>query len=238
MGVDVYAGELWIAGGGGRRATVPVGPDRPVADIWAGFQGALVGLGLDLDIWEKPQEVADVTPFSQNDHDRTLVPEQAQRFHRVLAATSAVLEEFRARFFGRSGVQLWWGGLDLSLLLFSGRRVPAPTDRGYIRQYDLDAEHLHGGFWAGDDATPMPAFSAYVTPRPAGCEAAPIEPGYASWVEEMGMWSMPYDEVRICADPRQAILDFLDSAYRAAVGQGGWSTEAHEYIRPPASPRG
>ena len=47
--------------------------------------------------------------------------EQAQRFHRVLSSVNAVFEEFRSPFFGRSGVQFWWGGFDLAVLLFNGR---------------------------------------------------------------------------------------------------------------------
>ena len=238
MGVDVFTSTLWMRCSDGRGAEVPLGPDRCVADIWGGFRAALTRLGIDLDLWEKPQEVADVTPFSRNTHDCTLVPEQAQRFHRILCSTSAVFEEFRAPFFGRSGVQFWWGGFDLAVLLFSGRKVPAPTDRGYIAQYDLDAEHLNAGLWAGDDTAPQPGFYAYVAPRPAGCETASIEPGYAGWVEEMGEWLMPYEAVRTCADPRRAILDFLGAAYRVATTLGGWDAEAHEYARPPAPRHG
>ena len=151
-------------------------PDRSVADIWSGFRDALAGLGLDLDIWEKPQEVADTTPFSENTHDCTFVAEDAQRFYRVLASTNSVFEEFRSRFFGRSGVQFWWGGFDFAVLLFTGNHEAAPDDRGYIMRYDLDAEHMNAGFWPGDDNAPYPAFYAYLVPRPDGCETAPIGP--------------------------------------------------------------
>jgi hypothetical protein len=54
----------------------------------------------------------------------------------------------------------------------------------------------------------------------------------------MGEWLMPYEEVRCCPDPRQAILDFLRCVYGVATSMGGWEAAAHEYIRPPASQRG
>jgi Family of unknown function (DUF5996) len=238
IGIDVFTSTLWIRVSNGRGADVPLGPTRCVADIWGGFQAALAGLDLELDIWEKPQEVADVTPFSQDTHDCTLVPEHAQRFHPILSSTNAVFEEFRAQFFGRSGVQFWWGSFDLAVLLFSGRKISAPSDRGYIMHYDLDAEHFNAGFWAGDDNASQPGFYAYVFPRPVGCEMARIEPHCAGWVEEMGEWLIPYEAVRTCADPRQAILDFLGAAYRVATTLGGWDAVAHEYVRPPASRRG
>jgi hypothetical protein len=238
MGIDVFRGELWIAGPCGRRSAVALGPDRTVSAIWSDFQSALSGLGLELDLWEKPQELADATPFSENDHDRTFVPEQARRFHRVLSAINPVFEEFRSQFFGRSGVQFWWGSFDLTVLLFNGRATPAPAGSGYIMRYDLDAEHLNAGFWAGDDSAPEPGLYAYVVPRPPGCEAAPMAPDYAGWIEAMGEWMMPYEEVRTCGDPRQAILDFLGSAYAAARSLGGWGAGSHRYDLPPASPRG
>jgi len=124
-----------------------------------------------------------------------------------------------------------------ALLDFIIEYAPAPVDRGYIMRYDLDAEHLNAGFWAGDDNAPQPAFYAYLVPRPAGCETAAIEPHYAGWVEAMGEWLMPYEEVRACPDPRQAILDFLGCVYRVATSMGGWDAAAHQYAQPPAPRR-
>ena len=237
MGIDVFKSGLWLATSDGRTSAVPLGPDRCVADIWSDFRDALEGLGIELDLWEKPQELADVTAFSQNTKDRSFVAEQAQRFHRVLSSINSVFDEFRSPFFGRSGVQFWWGGLDYTVLLFNGRHAQAPEDRGHIMRYDLDAEHLNGGFWAGDDRAPTPGFYGYLVPRPAGCETAPIAPHYAGWVEEMGEWLMPYEELRSCSDPRQALLDFLGCVYDVATSLGGWEAAAYEYVRPPASPR-
>jgi len=235
MGVDVFDGTLWIRASDGREATVPLAPRRCVADIWTDFGSSLAGLDIVVDIWEKPQELADATPFSENRRDCTIVLEDAQRFHRVLASINGVFEEFRSQFFGRSSVQFWWGAFDFAVLLFNGKHAPAPDDRGYIMRYDLDAEHMNAGFWAGDDNAPDPGFYAYLVPRPDGCETAPIEPEHAGWVEAMGEWMMSYDTVRRCDDPRQAILDFLTSVYRVAVTQGGWDAEQLAYTIPPAA---
>ncbi len=238
MGIDVVRGTLWLAVSDGRSAAVTLARDRCVADIWADFRRALAGLGVELDLWEKPQEVTDTTPFSQNTHDCTFVREDAQRFHRALSSINSVFEEFRSTFFGRSGVQFWWGSFDLAVLLFNGRPSPAPEDRGYIMQFDLDAEHLNAGFWTGDDSAPDAGIYAYLVPRPPGCETASFAPPYAGWVEAMGEWLMPYEAVRTSADPRQAILDFLDATYRVATTLGGWDAAAHEYLRPPPPRRG
>lgn len=236
MGIDLFDGALWIARSDGGRAAIELGPERSVAAIWADYLGALATLGVELDLWEKPQEVADPTPFSEDLEEGAFVPEHAQRFHRVLSSLNAVFEEFRSPFFGRSGVQFWWGSFDFAVLLFNGRPSPAPTDRGYIMRYDLDAEHLNAGFWPGDESAPASLY-AYLVPRPPGCETAPISPHFADWVEAMGEWMMPYEDLRACGDPRQAVLDFLGSAYAAAGSLGGWDAAAHRYELPPASPR-
>jgi hypothetical protein len=237
MGIDVYDSTMWVRVSDGRSAAVGIGGGRCVAEIWNDVCVALSGLGIPLDVWEKPQEIADVTLFSQNTHDCTLDPAHAQRFYRVLAALGGVFDEFRSTFFGRTGVQFWWGAFDLAVLLFNGKKAVAPDDLGYIMRYDLDAEHMNAGFWPGDDNAPHPGFYAYLVPRPDGCEVAPIEPAHAGWVESMGEWMMPYDKVRETDDPRKAILDFLRSVYQVAITNGGWDAEEFRYTRPPVSTR-
>ena len=146
-------------------------------------------------------------------------------------------EVFRSSFFGRTGVQFWWGGFDFAVLLFTGRQLAAPDDRGYIMRYDLDAEQLNAGFWPGDDTVPEARFWAYIVPRPDGCEGAPIQPAPAAWIEEISEWLLPYEHVRVSDDPQRAILDFLNSVYQVAVTNGGWDAEAQRYLRPQPAPR-
>lgn len=231
-GIDVFDSRMWVHASDGRKRSVDVAGGRCVADVWADFHAALTELGAAVDVWEKPQEIADTTTFSENRHDCTLVPEHAQTFLTILATTQGVFEEFRASFFGRSGIQFWWGAFDLTVLLFSGRHAEAPQDAGYIMRYDLDAEHMNAGFWAGDDSAPAPGFYAYLVPRPPGCDTAPIRPEHAGWVESMGEWLMPYDAMRACPDPRQALLDFLNSVYAVTLTNGGWDAPDHRYTTP------
>jgi len=155
--------------------------------------------------------------------------------HTVFSSVYGVFEEFRTRFFGRSGVQVWWGTFDQAVLLFTGKKLDAPDDKGYIMRYDLDAEHMNVGFWPGDDDSPEPVFFGYLVPAPPACETAPIEPHHANWIEAMGEWLLPYEAVRTSGDPRRAILDFLNSIYRVALTQGGRDAASFEYV-PPAPP--
>jgi hypothetical protein len=237
IGIDVYDSAISIRVSDGRGATVPLGTNRSVADIWTDLRAAMAGLDIVADVWEKPQETADTTPFSENKHDRTIEPAHAQGFYRVLCAVDGVFEQFRSSFFGRSSVQFWWGAFDFCVLLFSGRRAAVPDDAGYIMRYDLDAEHMNAGFWPGDDKLPRADFYAYIVPRPAGCEVAPIRPAPAAWEEAMGEWRMPYDQVRTSGDPRAALLAFLESVYAVAVTNGQWEAESHRYPSPLPPPR-
>jgi hypothetical protein len=238
MEIDLLEPALWLRTSDGRTASVALADGRCVAEIWAEFKQAQDQVDLHLDMWEKPQELSDTTLFSENTHDCTIVPEQAQRFHRLLSSINSVFEEFRSEFFGRTGVQFWWGAFDLAVLLFSGKKASPPEDRGYIMRYDLDAEHMNAGFWPGDDSSPDAVFYGYLVPLPPGCATAPIEPEHAGWAEAMGEWMMPYEAVRTCPDPRAALLAFLRSVYRVALTEGGWDGPALEYTRPARPVRG
>jgi hypothetical protein len=237
VGIDVYEAAIWIRVSDGRTAEVALGTNRSVADIWTDLRAALTGVGIEVDVWEKPQETVDTTPFSENTHDRTIDPEHIRRFYRVLCAVDGAFEEFRASFFGRSSIQFWWGAFDFCVLLFSGKRAEVPAGASYIMRNDLDAEQMNAGFWPGDDDMPQPSFYAYLVPRPPGCETAVIKPAHAAWEEALGEWRMSYERVRTSDDPRGAVLAFLESAYAVAVTRGQWDPEAHRYAAPPPAPR-
>ena len=236
MGVDVFDGVLWIDTSDGRGERIGL-TGVCVAGVWERFSAALNELGIDADVWSKPQELSDTTPFAENTHDCTIDSQSAVRFHSVLCRVQGVFEGFRSRFFGRSGVQFWWGAFDLAVLLFNGEHVPAPQDKGYIMRYDLDAAHLNCGFWAGDESSPDPMFYAYLVPRPPGCALAPIDPDGAAWIEQMGEWVLPYEVVRGSADPEGTLRQFLDCAYGLAGSLGGWDLGRFEYTRPLPSKR-
>jgi hypothetical protein len=233
----VFDAALVLRLSDGREQRVAIGPARCVADIWPEFSSALAELGVDADIWAKPQELADTTPFAENTHDCVFVAEDAQRHHALLTTLDGIFEEFRSPFFGRSGIQFWWGAFDYTVLLFNGEHSPAPDDKGYIMRYDLDAVHLNAGFWAGDDSAPNPGFYAYLSPQPSGCAVAQIGPDAAGWVESMGEWMLSYEAVLASPDPAGAVREFLRSVYGVATTIGGWDAEKHRYKLPTPSAR-
>jgi hypothetical protein len=235
--LDVFDGTMALALSDGRTRSIAITGGRCVADVWGDLVAAFADLGIDVELSVAPQEVPDTTPFSENRHDSTLDLAQAQRFLQVLSAVYGIFDEWRSTFFGRTGLQFWWGSFDLAILRFSGRHADAPDDRGYIMRYDLDAEFVNAGFWVGSDEAPSAGFYAYIYPQPPGCAVAPIEPAAAGWVEQMGEWMLSYDAVRTSPNPRQAVLDFLNSVYGVATTIGGWDVIDYEYTLPPKPKR-
>jgi hypothetical protein len=136
------------------------------------------------------------------------------------------MKRHRAEFRGRtSPVHFFWGSFDLTNTRFSGRPATPPPGVGVIMRLSEDAEQICAGFWPGDARVPYPALFAYGYPRPPGIEGAEPRPEGARWVEEAGLFMLPYDAVRAAPDPEAAVLEFLASTYEACAQRMGWSAD-------------
>ena len=228
--LDVFASALIVETSDGRSEQVALVPARTVAAVFAALHDALAALDVDVTLTAIPQEVADVTPLDADTRPAAYEPAAVQRWFAVLSATAGVFEAARAPFFGRTGIQLWWGALDLALLLFSGKHVPAPTTRGYLLRYDLDAEMLNVGFYPGDEGG-APFFYGYNFPQPEGAPQLPVPDG-ATWSTQLSEWVLPYDTVRAAADPAAALRAFVDTLYALCFSAAGWDRDALTYAAP------
>jgi hypothetical protein len=210
--VDLVEHRVAVRTGSGRVEHIALQP--PVASFYADLMAALERAGVPVEISTLPSEVPDPIPFPDDTVHATFDAAAVTRFWRVLLAVEAVLREHRARFRGKTPpVQLWWGSLDLTTTRFTGKAVAPPAGADAITRVGSDEEQFSGGFWPGDARTPYPAFFAYMYPKPDGIESARL------WSVELGEFLLPYDDVRTAADPRQALLDFLDFTFEA-----GWPT--------------
>jgi hypothetical protein len=232
VSVDVFTAEMIVEvrDGGARR----IGLAEPctVARVFADLERTLADLGMVVEISPIPQEVADQTPFDADERPAHFDSLAAQRWLGVATAINAVFDAWRSHFAGRMGVYLWWGAFDLAVLLFSGKQVPPPTDRGYLLRYDLDMEMMNAGFYPGDETNP-PTFYGYIYPQPSGCSTLPIAPDGAAWSDAAREWILPYERVRASADPAATLAAFLDAIYRSCTAAAGWKSEAFSYVRPP-----
>jgi hypothetical protein len=229
--LDVFASELIVERSNGASRRVALVPVRTVAEIYAALQQALEELDVACTISRVPQELPDTTPLHEDRRPAAYEPDAVRRWFAAATATASVFDEWRAHFFGRTGIQVWWGALDVSLLLFSGKHVEAPTDRGYIMKYDLDAELMAAGLYYGDENTP-PFFYGYIFPQPAGAPELPMAPRAASWSDAIKEWVLPYDAVRHAADPAAELRAFLDAMYAQCIAAAGWDGRALSYVAP------
>ena len=103
---------------------------RSVADFYALLMTALDRAGVPTTITERPSEVPDPIPFSEDTVHASYDREAVTRFWRALTSIDAVMKEHRARFLGRvSPVQFFWGTFDLAYTRFSGRPAEPPPGR-------------------------------------------------------------------------------------------------------------
>ena len=229
--VDVFTSELIIDRSNGDSQRIALLPVRTVAEIYADLQLALEAIDVECTISPIPQELPDVTPLHEDRRPGEYEPDAVLRWFQAATATANVFEEWREHFFGRTGIQVWWGALDVALILFNGKHVAPPTDRGYIMKYDLDAELMNVGLFYGDE-TNAPFFYGYIFPQPAGAEHLPIAPTSASWSETIKEWVLPYDAVRSAADPAAELRAFLDAIYAQCIDAAGWDRAALSYDSP------
>jgi hypothetical protein len=229
--LDVFSSEIVVERSSGEARRIALVPVRPVADIYADLQTAITEIGISCALSPIPQELPDVTPLDKDRRPAEYDPTYVLRWFRAATATASILDEWRAHFFGRSGIQVWWGALDVALLLFNGKRVAPPTDRGYIMKYDLDAELMNVGLYYGDETTP-PFFYGYIHPEPPAPETLPVAPDAASWSSAIKEWVLPYEAVRSAANPAAELKAFLDAIYARCIESAGWDRESLSYEAP------
>jgi hypothetical protein len=217
----------------GRRADIPLGPTS-VAEFHARFRALVEKLGGTPDFDGRPNEVPDPIPFRDDQRARPYDADAVTRFFHALVAVSRVLSRFRTGFIGKvSPVHLFWGSFDLAVTRFSGRRAPLhpggiPNLPDAVTREAYSDEVSSAGFWPGGGGTDFPAFYSYAYPSPQGFGAAPAQPAGATFDPRLGEYLLPYDVVRTAADPEAALMEFLESTYRAAAELAHWDRAALE----------
>ena len=197
-----------------------------VADFYRSFVDALAVLDVRVDIRATPYGVPTTTPFAHDREHASYDPAAAARFHQVLQWSADVLEEFAGWYSGKtSPVHLFWHGFDLACSRFSGARAPVAPGADSVTAEAYSHETISFGFWTGDRANPYPAYYSYTAPEPPGLANRPLRPDVAAWTPRPpgSLAVLPYADVASAADPRQTLLDFLQSAFEAGASLAGWN---------------
>ena len=183
-------------------------------------------LGVRARVWPVPVEVDDPIPFPQDVRHASYDRDQVARLHRILLASDRLFNLHRGRFVGKSSpVHFFWGGFDLAVTRFSGKRNPnPPPDR--VNREAYSHEVISHGFWPGGPfldrgRVDEPVYYAYAVPEPAGFRDARVDG--ARYDERFGEWILPYEAVRTAKEPDATLLSFMETTYRAAARAAGWN---------------
>lgn len=201
-----------------------------VADFYASVFANLAKLGIKPEIKALPYEAPSTTPFAEDNENKSYYKEYVERFHKILVAVEGIFQEFRGRFTGKSTpVHLFWHSFDLALTRFSGKPAPPMLEANMVTREAYSHEVISFGFWFGDDkenSVAAPAFYSYTAPKPDGLENEPLQPDTAFWTPDGGMALLMYDDVRNAENPRETVLEFLESSYQAGAKQAGWDVSS------------
>ena len=201
--------------------------DRSVASFAA-------ELGAGLDALALPVVIRDARPFGLPDQDRpftldtdhaTYDPAAVTRYWQVLGQVDLLLERFAGRYSGKtSPVHHFWHTFDIAVTRFSDRVVPHGGDVDAVTREAYSREVISSGFWFGDPTFPEPAFYSYTAPEPDGLATSSLRPPAARWLDRGGghLAVLTYADARSAADPREAVLAFYESAYRAGAIRAQW----------------
>lgn len=230
---DFNRHKVLISTSTGKEASVDLYP-RTVADFYNDFMAKLDSLGIDADIYASPNELDPAIAFEDDHIHNTYDAAQMHKLWQAWVNIHSVFTEFRARFSGKcSPVHFFWGGFDLAVTRFSGRRAPvhpggAPNMPLKVMQEAYSHEVSSCGFWAGSKESPSPVFYAYCYPTPASFGEQRVQPKEAFYSKEMGEFFLAYADVINADDPENYLFQFLQSTYEATAVTANWDRGALE----------
>ena len=206
-----------------------------VAEFYQELMRALHGLGIEVKIWTMPVEVPspfsavrEAIAFEKDQVHKTYDPDYVNRFWHALVSIDDVFKQFRARFIGKvSPVHFWWGSFDHAVTRFSGRPAPPRAGADKITVEAYSHEVISHGWWPGGNGF-QAAFYAYASPEPEGFGEAKVKPNAAFYSTDVNEFFLPYDAVGQASSPEQALMDFCQSTYEAAVDLARWDRKALE----------
>lgn len=225
---DFLQHQLILETSDGVVRTLPLAA-RPVADFYWEFLSMLLSAGIEVKIWKMPTEIPDPIPFDQDHVHASYDPERVEKFWRILLSVDAIFNQFRSGFIGKvSPVHFFWGGFDLAVTRFSGRRAPERHGADAMNREAYSHEVSSVGFWPGGSGIADAAFYSYTVPEPLGFREARVRPEAARYDAQLGEFILMYEEVRKSDAPSATLFDFCQSTYEAAATLGKWDRSALE----------
>ena len=189
------------------------------------LHATLARLGIDVEIRELPFGVPMKTPFPDDGEHSPTTATPSSASGASSTGRTACSRSSPAGSAARPARSTSSGtGLDLAVTRFGGKRAAGPPSADPVTREGYSHELISFGFWAGDENVREPTFYSYTAPEPAGLPSQALRPEDAFWTElgSSHQARLPYDAVRTAADPRAALLEFLESAYTGRRKLSGW----------------
>jgi hypothetical protein len=197
-----------------------------VKEFYNTIMDRLGDVGARVSISTEPVNVPMAVPYPEDTAHASYDAENVGRFWRVLSWADDVFEEFSGWFSGKtSPVHLFWHDFDLAVARYSGRRVMHRPQGDPGARETYTHEQIAFGFSPDDRRTHDASFYSRTHPEPPDLTRQPLLPERARWVRaENGthVAVLAWEDVRTSADPRRALLTFLQSAYEAGGVTAGW----------------
>lgn len=225
--------ELLITSSDSNEITMGLYP-RTVASFYKELFDKLRSIGLSIEIHSSPNEMEPAIPFAENEINKSYDPKAVENFWMAMIKVNEVFTSFRSNYIGKtSPIHLFWGGFDLAVTRFSGRKAPLhpggmPNMPLKVMQEAYSHEVSSAGFWPGSKEFPTPIFYAYSYPTPEEFSKQKVKPKEAFYSKEMGEFMLTYESVQQANDPSQMLLDFLISTYEASANTGNWDRDKLE----------
>ncbi len=225
--------HLIISTSTGGQSSISLRPGA-IAVFYKELFAELHNLGVEAAIVPVPNEVEPAVPFLKDNSERVYHEQAAHNFWQALTKIEPVFTRFRSAFTGKcSPVHFFWGGFDLAVTRFSGRKAPLYSGAVSniplrVMQEAYSHEVSSCGFWPGGEAHPAPAFYSYCYPTPEQFSNQRVWPREAHYHKQLGEFLLDYDIVRQSANPEETLLQFLSSTYVAAADTGNWDRQALE----------
>lgn len=205
-----------------------------VAAFYHDILSALERIGVKVKINTNPYDpnrVKSNIPFEEDHEYRTYDNKYISRYFDILIFLYSVFSEFSGRFTGKSTpVHVFWHTFDLALTRFSGKKVDTELlkDMDPVSKEAYTHEVISFGFWVGDDNIPEPAFYSYTFPEPKDLSKQSLKPEKSFWQSANGshLAILKYQDLIEYNDPKEKLLEFLESAYLAGAKLANWDIKA------------
>lgn len=225
---DFIDHKLIVSTSKGEHRSFELKDGLSVADFYNKIKNILSDLDIKFNIKAEPFDLSDSIPFSECTMHNSYDKETVNKAWQILVQVDMILKEFSGKSYSKTcPVHIYWHHLDLVATRFSGERAPDMGDVSQVEKEAYSHEVISFGFWFGDDTIKEPAFYSYTFPSPKGIDKEPLHPKSAKWQDSNGspMALLLYEDIRTCDNPKQQIMDFLESSYQAGAKLAGWDIE-------------